>query len=152
MENVWETASEVNVSDFNVQRSIDGITFETIGKVNAKGAGKYSLTAPPPPKGGIEYFRLEVVDKNGAISYSEVKEIQLGINNYELRISPNPANDYITISGVNVKEVRINDVSGRILLVGRDKRVDVRGIATGIYYLTIEGIDGVRVVRKFVKK
>jgi len=53
---------------------------------------------------------------------------------------------------VNVKEVRINDVSGRILLVGRDKRVDVRGIATGIYYLTIEGVDGVRVVRKFVKK
>ena len=53
VENVWETASEVNVSHFNVQRSIDGITFETIGKVNAKGAGKYSLTAPPPPKGGI---------------------------------------------------------------------------------------------------
>ncbi len=153
VENVWETASEINVSHFNVQRSLDGVIFETIGTVKAKGAGKYSLTPNPSPleRGATCYYRLEVVDRNGALSYSEVKEIQLEINNYELRISPNPAKDFITISGGNIKEVRISDVGGRVLLVGNTKKVDVRGLVSGVYYVAIESLNGSHVVHKFIK-
>jgi len=149
----WETASEINVSHFNVQRSLDGVSFETVGTVKAKGAGKYSYTAPlpePPSPKGVFYFRLEVVDRNGALSYSEIK--QLIIDNGQLIISPNPATDFLTISGGTITAVRISDVSGRVLIFGKEKKVDVRGLVAGIYYITIEGIDGQRVVRKFVKR
>ncbi len=151
VENVWVTASEINVSHFNVQRSEDGVTFGTVGMVKAKGAGKYSLTPNPSPleRGVTCYYRLEVVDKNGALSYSEVKELR--IENGGLMISPNPAKDFITISGGSIKEVRISDVSGRVLLVGNSKRVDVSGLMSGVYYITIQSIDGRIEVRKFVK-
>ena len=149
VENVWETVSEVNVSHFNVQRSIDGVSFETVGTVKAKGAGKYSYTAPPPPKGGIEYFRLEVVDKNGALSYSEIR--QLIIENGKLIISPNPGKDFISISGGSIKEVRISDASGRVLLTSKDKKIDIRSLVSGVYYIAIETINGNHVIQKFIK-
>ena len=63
----------------------------------------------------------------------------------------NPAKDFITISGGNIKEVRISDVSGRVLLIGKEKKVDVGRLTAGAYYITIVGIDGGCVVRKFVK-
>jgi len=151
VENVWETSTEINVSHFNVQRSLDGVTFETVGMVKAKGAGKYSLTAPLPPEGEIEYFRLEVVDKNGALSYSEVKEIQLGINNYELRISPNPAKDFISISGGSVKEIRVSDVGGRVLLKSTEKKIDIRSFVSGTYVVQIETLNGNYSIHKFIK-
>ena len=50
---IWETAMEINVSHFNVQRSIDGINFYTIGKVNAKGAGTYTFNDQSPLWGGL---------------------------------------------------------------------------------------------------
>ncbi len=78
----WQTAIEINVSHFNVQRSLDGLLFNTVGKVYAKGASKYSFI-DNKNLSGVIYYRLEIVDKNGALSYSEVKEIQLRINNYE---------------------------------------------------------------------
>ena len=39
----WETATELNVSQFNVQRSSDGVSFETVGRENAKGASSYTF-------------------------------------------------------------------------------------------------------------
>ena len=148
VENVWVTSSEINVSHFNVQRSIDGINFITVGKVVAKGASKYSFIDNTNLT-GVVYYRLEVVDKNGGLSYSEIK--QLIIDNGQLIISPNPAKDFISISGGNIKEVRISDVSGRVILIGEGNKVDIRGLVSGSYYMTIEEIDGGRVVRKFVK-
>ena len=73
VENVWVTSTEINVSHFNVQRSTDGITFYTIGKINAKGASKYSFIDNTNHT-GVVYYRLEMVDKNGSKTYSEIKE------------------------------------------------------------------------------
>ena len=148
----WETANEINVSHFNVQRSIDGITFETIGKVNAKGASTYNFNDPLTTHDSrftTLYYRLEIVDKNGALSYSEVKE--LSFINSSLSIYPNPTKDYITINGGSVKEVRISDVSGRLLITGKKNSVDIRGLVSGVYYVAIETLNGNHAIYKFVK-
>ena len=150
VENVWSTSTEINVSHFNVQRSLDGVIFETVGMVDSKGAGKYSFI-DKTNLNGVVYYRLEVVDKNGALSYSEVKEIQLGINNYELRISPNPAKDFISISGGSVKEIRVSDVGGRVLLKSTEKKIDIRSLVSGTYVVQIETLNGKHVTEKLIK-
>ena len=71
----WETASEVNVGYFNVQRSTDGNEFSTIGEVKAKGAGSYSYLDNTNLT-GIVYYRLEIVDKDGRKSYSEIRQLR----------------------------------------------------------------------------
>ena len=145
----WETATEMNVSHFNVQRSEDGVNFENVGIVKAKGAGIYSFTAPPPPEGGIEYFRLKIVDKNGSITYSDIRELTM--DNGRLTISPNPAKDYVTINGTNIKQVIISDMSGRVLIRTTEKKINISSLNNGVYMVNIETMDGNRVVEKMVK-
>jgi len=146
--NVWVTSTEINTAYFNVQRSTDGITFFNIGKVIAKGASGYKYIDNTNLT-GVVYYRLEIVDKNGSKTYSEVKE--LSIINYQLSIAPNPAKDYITVIGSNIKQVIISDVSGRILLKSTEKKIDVRSLVSGTYIVQIETKSGNHVTEKLIK-
>ena len=116
VENVWETASEVNVSHFNVQRSEDGIIFGTVGTVKAKGASKYFFVDNTNHTGVI-YYRLEIVDNNGDLSYSEVKE--LSIIHYQLSIDiyPNPTKGEVNIQlPMNGNwQITATDIEGRVV-------------------------------------
>ena len=147
----WQTSTEINVSHFNVQRSTDGVNFNSIGKVNAKGAGTYtsndSLTTHDSRFTTL-YYRLEIVDKDGALSYSDIKE--LSFINSSLSIYPNPTKDYITINGGSVKEVRISDVSGRMVLRTNTWKIDIRSLLKGVYFIEINTTRD-REVRKFIK-
>jgi len=146
--NQWGTSTEINTAYFNVQRSTDGITFFNIGKVMAKGASGYKYIDNTNLT-GVVYYRLEIVDKNGSKTYSEVKE--LSIINYQLSIAPNPAKDYITVIGSNIKQVIISDVSGRILLKSTEKKIDVRSLVSGTYIVQIETKSGNHVTEKLIK-
>ncbi len=145
----WQTATEINVSHFNVQRSIDGITFETIGKVKAKGASTYTSKDPLTTHDSrftTLYYRLEIVDKNGAISYSEIRHLVLSDNN-EISIYPNPTKDLVRINGKNILSVKVSDIVGRMLINQSfnntvNPAISLKGLVAGVYYLTITTTDG----------
>ena len=92
IENNWQTLNEVNVSHINVQRSTDGIHFNSIGRVNAKGAGNYSFSDTELPNYTVQlYYRLQIVDNDGAEQLSDVQAVNLKINTKgKLSIFPNP--------------------------------------------------------------
>jgi len=73
----WQTANELNTSHFVIQHGNNGTSFIEIGTVNAEGSGAsgYSFTDNNPAN-GINYYRLESVDKDGATSYSKVVSCQ----------------------------------------------------------------------------
>ncbi len=80
VENIWRTANEVNVSHFNIQRSLNGNNFITIGKVAAqnKVANEYSFYDSPPLEGlGVVYYRIESQDFDGRKQYSEIRTLNL---------------------------------------------------------------------------
>ena len=149
--NQWQTSTEINTSYFNIQRSTDGITFYTIGKVNAKGASSYTFNDQSPlwGAGGLLYYRLEIVDKNGSKTYSDVKEVS--IINYQLSSAPNPAKDYITVVGSNIKEVIISDISGRVLIKSTERKIDISGLVSGTYIAEIETLSGNHVTQKLIR-
>ena len=133
----WQTATEINVSHFNVQRSEDGLLFNTVGKVNAKGASKYSFIDNTNLTGTV-YYRLEIVDKNGSISYSEIRT--LSIINYPLSITPNPAKDIVTIAAKNLQNIRILDNAGRVVvtkegILTNAITIDISTLAKGVYFV-----------------
>jgi hypothetical protein len=71
----WQTLAEVNTDHFQVERSIDGILFEPIGRLPAAG---YSATPKDyhfvdyfPPNGTL-YYRLRQVDVDGSLDYSDL--------------------------------------------------------------------------------
>ena len=98
IENVWATATEINTSYFNVQRSTNGTNFETVGKINTKGASNYSFVDELRNlEFGIKvlYYRILVVDKDGNKTFSETRT--LNFKPQTLHLFPNPAKDKTAI-------------------------------------------------------
>ena len=89
----WSTGSEKNNDFFNVERSVDGLNFETIG--SRKGAGNsssvinYELTDHQPNNSTI-YYRIKQTDLNGRYSFSEMIAIKIKRKTELLTSSPNP--------------------------------------------------------------
>ncbi|RAV99774.1 T9SS type A sorting domain-containing protein [Pseudochryseolinea flava] len=71
----WVTATEENAEKFVIERSADGISFETISEVAAAGNStsriEYNATDNLPLL-GRNYYRLRIVDLDGYTEYSNV--------------------------------------------------------------------------------
>ncbi len=93
----WETASEINNHGFEIQRSIDGENFATIGFV--KGAGTstqqnaYSFTDNAVDNGNY-FYRLKQIDLDGKFEFSNMIEVLVDIpKEFSLEQNyPNPFN------------------------------------------------------------
>ena len=145
IQNTWQTANETNVSHFNIQRSLNGKDFITIGKVKAdnKNYNEYSFTVvlnPPLGGGGALYYRIQSIDKDGKTNYTEIKRITIN-NKQETRnviIYPNPAKDYINItSKETIKEIKIINKLSQVVqyLIPNAKQttINTNQFAKGIY-------------------
>lgn len=78
---VWQTLSEINNDFFEIQRSVDGIEFETIDYVQGAGnsfvLNNYNFL--DYEVSGLSFYRLKQVDFDGSINYSHI--ISIGANN-----------------------------------------------------------------------
>jgi hypothetical protein len=84
----WTTALEVNVKEFSVEHSLNGVDFQSVGVVPARGAGTYQFThrnARP----GNNYYRLVTRDLNGALSYSQIEVVKFGNTEPSFAVFPN---------------------------------------------------------------
>jgi len=149
----WQTANEINVSHFNIQRSTNGVSFTTIGKVVAqnKSINSYEfIDANLPSLEGLGvglFYRIQSIDKDGKISYSEVKQIRLNqLTNNPINIYPNPSKGEINIdfnkADAGLKQFTITDIYGKT--VWQQQSSFSSGIlkanlnvANGIYFLNI---------------
>ena len=154
----WQTSSEINTAFFHIQRSTNGKDFNSIGIVQAKGAGTYSYNDPltiHDSRFTKLYYRLEIIDNDGRKTFSEIK--QLTINNNQVSIVPNPAKEFITIKGNHISRINITDITGRqlnnqIFNNAINPVMSLSGLSTGIYYVTIITSDNKIETRKLMKE
>jgi|GEM_PF-1202152 len=144
----WHTATELNTSRFIIQHSTDGSTYKDIGTVKAIGSGanSYSFTDTHPAS-GINYYRLESVDKDGASTYSKVVSCELSVVSKQFTVYPNPAKEAVTIKGNHIVAVQVIDNIGRVVKVvelkdAANPSLSVSGLRAGIYHLRVETTDG----------
>ena len=143
----WQTANEINTAYFNIQRSIDGSSFTTVGNVNAIGSGNntYSYTddlSTLNPSVTVVYYRLQMVDKDGSYTYSITVSISLGTHTALFSFSPNPAKDMVRISSNDIREVRLTDNTGRVVLRqscngNSQVNISVAGLSHGLYMIQV---------------
>lgn len=94
----WTTASEKNVSHFEIEKSTDGKTFTSQGIVFAHGntsdEKKYTFTDKNinTNNPGVIYYRLRSVDNDGTSELSFIRSIRIGKKEDQLSILayPNP--------------------------------------------------------------
>ena len=159
--NSWTTATEINTSHFNVQRSMDGKDFKTIGTITAKGFGDYSFTdnqLPITKEQLTLYYRLEIVDNDGSKTYSEVKQVAISNEKLAISIFPNPVllDSRITINCKGAKEIVITDYTGRVVYTDKTNRisytVNLKSFATGTYFVRMIVNGEIQVARFVVEK
>ncbi len=145
----WVTFSEINNKGFEVQRSIDGITWKTLGFVEGHGTSRdrinYEFVDKNPEN--LNYYRLKQMDYDGGSTYSNIISIVFSKNN-SITLYPNPTNNIVNIAGLNTEsEYTIYNKSGMVIQKGiTNKNIDIKDFKTGLYYLKIKCK-----VHKFVK-
>jgi Secretion system C-terminal sorting domain/Galactose binding lectin domain len=112
----WLTNDEINTSQFVIEKSTDGLSFDAIGTVLAKGksSNEYEFTASLSTAAG-SFYRLKMADKDGRFTYSNILRLNR-IASTVMSVFPNPATDIITINGLSGKgQIRFLDARGKLL-------------------------------------
>lgn len=86
----WEVASEINSAYYDIERSGDELNFVSIGRVEAGSSQKLYSYLDRFPLSGINYYRLNMVDKDGSSAYSKLVAQIGAMDNVALKIAPNP--------------------------------------------------------------
>jgi hypothetical protein len=149
----WETASELNASHFDVEKSLDGSTWEVITTSQAQGntsnSTNYSFR-DYNPKGSVAYYRLVQFDFDGQYEIYDAQSVDpCSGNKLSIEVSNMPDNKFqvkvtspdkqsfqmnlISISGQTVQETKELDVveGDNVFLFDGNK------LSTGIYLVSV---------------
>ncbi|MBB3054945.1 DUF2341 domain-containing protein [Mucilaginibacter gotjawali] len=99
---IWVTENEANYTNFTVERSIDGgKTYTVLGGAASNDLGTYSYLDKSPVT-GANLYRLQIVDLNGTISYSNIATVMYGKTTSLVKtgivVYPNPASTIINLA------------------------------------------------------
>ncbi len=142
----WTTDTETNCDFFGVERSTDGIVWETIAFVDGHGtsstANSYTYT-DEHPKEGINYYRLKQVDLDGEFIRTAIVPVEYNVIT-KLGIYPNPTKGQVFIqqNEYPITSVELVSVGGRQIAMDFAKgdngvTVDCGKMATGTYTVVV---------------
>jgi hypothetical protein len=150
----WQTADEINMSYYSIERSTDGRVFTPVQRVAATGGtqNRYTATDIHVPA-GIVYYRLQPVETSGNFSYSSIISFT-SANTQPFTVYPSliTGNTPVTVNcPVNSRTsfIRIIGVDGKVLrtiavAAGTTKAsIDVTNLARGSYFVVFSGNDTV---------
>lgn len=114
VELTWITGSELNNDFFEIEHSIDGLSFNTIGKVQGNGTvsgiSSYSFSHETTSS-GRNFYRIKQVDYDGSYKYSEIRTINFKAD-LNFKVYPTMTNSTITVQfDTSVKDAKILIVS-----------------------------------------
>jgi hypothetical protein len=153
----WSTRTENDNDYFTIEKSQDGISYESFEIIDAKGNSasivNYS-TIDASPFNGVSYYRLLQTDINGRSKSIETKSINYKKN--RTICYPNPFNNSISIESL---ELRSNDIyifnsfginitSTVTICTQSDfkSNLDFNQLPSGLYYVKF-GSDKLKVVK-----
>ena len=155
--------TEYNNKMFHIQRSTDGINWETLAVVESKNSAQtmtdYSYSYRNKFT-GKQYYRLQDTDIDVAYSsFSPVKTLVLKNENTGVSIWPNPSSDRITIESNDdnvYAKATIFNLMGKVMaekaLNAHVTEISVSKLTAGTYILKLETIAGTSQTQKFIKQ
>ena len=119
----WATASEINNSHFEIERSYDAITFESVGEIAGNGNSQHLIEYSYLDKGisllkNTVFYRLKQVDFDGAFEYSDIRVVRFDELGRGIHFSayPNPTTNELSVT-VSLSEgeayrIEVTDLHG----------------------------------------
>lgn len=153
----WTVESDENNRYFEIERSTDGRVFKTIGKVDAKANGKTTNTYETVDAGitklgaNLVYYRIKQTDKNGELTYSNVKNLNNVKKSTPVQLFPNPVKNVTKVvvdaDAAGKGSIIIRDVTGKMVrqinaqfVKGINQQdINVADLASGDYNVQVIG-------------
>jgi hypothetical protein len=157
----WRTAAEINASHFEPQRSVDGLTWTSLGIVQAEGVSQgasYAFTDAEASEGWV-FYRIRQLDWDGSEDFSLVRSVQVA-GNPASQLYPIPVSDrlFARFDAARSGEAqwRIIDHTGRIHNSGNRSvqeglntwQWDVQELPEGWYRLVLADASGRAIVHQ----
>jgi Secretion system C-terminal sorting domain len=145
----WQTASEKNNKGFEVERSVDAITWENIGRVKGQGESNVIINynfEDKHPLSILTYYRLKQVDFDGKESYSNIESVSIYKKNVSFEVYPNPLNnreatiefDEDLLEGTFTIINSIGSVVKKEKILIKNPSLDFSNLTTGIYIFNVQ--------------
>ncbi|MCK6612186.1 MAG: T9SS type A sorting domain-containing protein [Bacteroidia bacterium] len=151
----WTSGMEENLDRYEVESSVDGIEFEKLGQVAARGNSRqlldyYFLHAAAFDSRLIRYYRLKMVDWDGSFAYSKTIRLHAGESpERTVEVFPNPFTNSLAIQGLpkGIYAMELIDASGKQVWTAM-QQLEQEGICwlhlpdkleKGIYVLQVKG-------------
>lgn len=163
----WETVNETNISQYEIQRSADGISWQVVGAEAARnqpGIQRY-LYWDYTPLANKSYYRIKILDETGGPDkFSEIRTVEIKPKKaIGLTITPNPVSDLLQIqvqsTAMKKATIHIIDAGGRVVLnapqllnsgINNFSFGEASGWPQGVYYV-ICTTDDERIVKQFCR-
>jgi hypothetical protein len=157
----WRTASEIDNSHFEVERSADARRWQVIGEVAGNGTSfdenNYYFT-DEKPMNGTNYYRLKQVDFDGDFEYSKVLSIVVGRGLAgSVVVSPNPASDLLSIqlpASDGSYQATLFDLTGKRWLDATlvSNSLSITHLPKGVYLLVLRDENGQQLLQERLVK
>lgn len=155
----WESFAELPAILYEVERSADGLHFNSIGQISATGKDKYELLDESPIM-GENFYRILAIDPDGYFDFSKVVSTQFP-GRAAIEFYPNPVLDEINIYFQEIAgeaEVILYNLQGQVVrrqtwIDDREevvKRLFVPTLPAGVYLYRVVSQNAVK-EGKFVK-
>ncbi len=146
----WDVAQQMNVNNYIIEHSVNGINFETAGTVTANQLSNthYNFQHLHPVNGN-NYYRLKIMNTDGGYKYSAIIKINLAGKN-GLEITPNLVQNNFTIQYTNnsaVQLLTIIDAKGSTI-----QSFNVQGTTGSVYANASTFASGVYIVKMLDKE
>lgn len=156
----WKTAQEFNTSIFEIERSADGRTWQSIGSVPAAGSSvselSYSWIDDQPITNG--FYRIAAHDIDGRKHYSSVIRVSCSLPDL-FAVYPNPvqhaATINIAVTEAALANLRLYDAKGSLIKQSQTNlmqginvlQLDMRNLPAGTYNLTAQWKNVIKAVK-----
>ena len=146
----WSTLTEQNNSHFVVEHSTDGQPFLPVGHLSGAGfsqeAREYEFMHQDPEP-GLNYYRLQQVDFDGASSHSEILSVELERQGNPLQLYPTAVDNTLTIEWQQAPRqpltLTLFDLQGKVATrlelaaQGQRAQLSVGHLPPGAYVLSV---------------
>jgi len=146
----WQTTQEINSKEYELQKSIDGISFHTIATIQSNNqltGSQYTFTDKTITV-SVNYYRLKMIDKDGSYTYSKTLKSIVDDMQTSFTVFPNVSSIGETVfvgyknTSTNV-ELKVMNLNGQVIsrykLTGFSgtQTIKTNNLAKGVYIISL---------------
>ncbi|MCB9328562.1 MAG: T9SS type A sorting domain-containing protein [Lewinellaceae bacterium] len=154
----WITASEEDISEFVIQKSLDAEHWQSIGKISAKNKkeGSTYLWYDDDILNSLIYYRLKIEDFEGEVLYSQIVKLTRDSDIDYLKMHPNPTSGKLFLeTNLDINQgiqYNVTSINGEPLKSGFlfNNYLDISELPDAIYTISFM-INNEYVTRKIIK-